>query len=524
MKTRLQPRPLTLSIVAAILASGCGSGGGGTTASSPGACLSASSPVTTVQRMVALKDAPTQVSAGLDVYASTTSALRGERVTFHLSDNAAAPGVTRGVPYTITRRGLADREVARGTVPGVGRQSIPDDAWIDCCNWPVSLDVLVGADWTSGLYEATFTLGSVVKRVQFVVRNPTTAPGARIVVQVPFHTARAYNNWGGKSAYAFNSSNGVQAPRLSMFRPNNDPDTSIEQWLIPLIVWAERQGFALDYISGDDMQRVATVLEPYAMFVTAGHDEYWSSEMRSELERFVARGGHAAIFSGNTMWWRIGHAPDGFGRPYGVMEVARRSGSPYANWYEIEPEGKLILSSFVRGGFRGSLGSTTVPYTVHRNEHWVFDGVGVSRGSQFGGTESLHAYEGDGIDFTLNAAGLPIATGADGAPADTTILALASLTRWDATALVPGVLNLTGQGGAWAAMTIREHVTRGTVFNGGTTEWGAAMKPCALGTGTSVVCDVTRNLFNRLGAALAPSPAPTPAPPPTAAPAPAPNC
>ncbi len=41
------------------------------------------------------------------------------------------------------------------------------------------------------------------------------------------------------------------------------------------------------------------------MFISVGHDEYWSSEMRDRVEAFVKAGGNAAFFSANTSWWRI---------------------------------------------------------------------------------------------------------------------------------------------------------------------------------------------------------------------------
>ena len=38
----------------------------------------------------------------------------------------------------------------------------------------------------------------------------------------------------------------------------------------------------------------------YSLYLSVGHDEYWSAGMRDTVEGFVARGGNAAFLSGNT--------------------------------------------------------------------------------------------------------------------------------------------------------------------------------------------------------------------------------
>src|SRR4051795_8833185 len=49
----------------------------------------------------------------------------------------------------------------------------------------------------------------------------------------------------------------------------------------------------------------AALLEPYRLMVSVGHDEYWSGPMRDAVEGFVAAGGNAAFFSGNTSLWQV---------------------------------------------------------------------------------------------------------------------------------------------------------------------------------------------------------------------------
>ena len=42
-----------------------------------------------------------------------------------------------------------------------------------------------------------------------------------------------------------------------------------------------------------------------SLFLSVGHDEYWSSAMRDTVEGFIGRGGHAAFLSGNTSFWQV---------------------------------------------------------------------------------------------------------------------------------------------------------------------------------------------------------------------------
>ncbi len=83
--------------------------------------------------------------------------------------------------------------------------------------------------------------------------------------------------------------------------------------------------------------------------------------------------------------------------------------------------------SFARGGYhrigkvvpRGAGG-----YTVHRADHWLFDGAGVAYGDLLGAAATVVGYECDGCDFTTRD-GLPIPTGIDGTPEGFEILGTA---------------------------------------------------------------------------------------------------
>ena len=68
------------------------------------------------------------------------------------------------------------------------------------------------------------------------------------------------------------------------------------------VVWAERQGYELDYLTQQDLDLSPECLDGYRCVVIVGHDEYWSWRMRDTLDRFLDRGGNLARFAGNFEW------------------------------------------------------------------------------------------------------------------------------------------------------------------------------------------------------------------------------
>jgi hypothetical protein len=74
--------------------------------------------------------------------------------------------------------------------------------------------------------------------------------------------------------------------------------------------------------------------------------------------------------------------------------------------------------SFSRGGYH-RIGRRVTNgaggYTVHRPDHWLFDGAGLTYGDLLGAGATVVGYECDGCDLTYRD-GLPYPTGSDGTP------------------------------------------------------------------------------------------------------------
>ena len=198
---------------------------------------------------------------------------------------------------------------------------------IDCGLWGVSASWAVPATATSGVYFAHVvrddTGGS--SHIMFIVRNDSGV--ADIVFQTSDTTWQAYNNYGGNSLYMGSpGTNPGRAFKVSYNRPFNTREVDNGQdWVFnaeyPMIRWLESNGYNVTYISGVDTDRNANLLTTRKVFLSVGHDEYWSGQQRANVEAARTAGVHLAFFSGNEMFWktRWENSIDGSGTAYRTL-------------------------------------------------------------------------------------------------------------------------------------------------------------------------------------------------------------
>ncbi|MFM7739196.1 MAG: hypothetical protein ACKO9H_07320, partial [Planctomycetota bacterium] len=91
----------------------------------------------------------------IEGYTNQLSYLGGEEVAFHLSSNAGLASVR------IVRVGPSNQLVLEQAEIQVSEQSVPDRASSDGCNWPATWRFKLPEQWSSGLYEATWTIRPV---------------------------------------------------------------------------------------------------------------------------------------------------------------------------------------------------------------------------------------------------------------------------------------------------------------------------------------------------------------------------
>lgn len=472
---------------------------------------------------------------------------------------------TRQARIEVARVG-ARREVLERIGPlEVAEHGVPPDAASRGCDWPRAASIEVGASWASGYYEVAIEtlLDERVRRSHaFFVVRPT--PGARIVLALATNTWHAYNDYGGANLYTGGTQVAMRRPmaRGYLHKPpgkgrrvtgTGEPDPQCAahvgylqlnhlsgyagsagwpDWEHPFVEWAEREGFEVGVCTNDDLEAHPEVLEGARLYLSVGHDEYWSRGMRDAVEGFIASGGNAAFFSGNTSLWQVrveGAERDvmvgykGFFKDDPVMGTDReREATTF--WSDVvvgRPENEMTGVSFTRGGYHRigrNVAAGLGGYTVYRPGHWIFEGTGLDYGDVLGADATIVGYECDGCSFTFRD-GLPFATGEDGTPATFEILGLTPtqhFTRESAprrprpeepSELEYIAARVFGTRDPEAVERIRHgHAVLGaytnsagaTVVTSGSTDWAhglAARDP--------QVERITRNVLSRLGAAPA---------------------
>ncbi|HEX5474874.1 MAG TPA: N,N-dimethylformamidase beta subunit family domain-containing protein [Vicinamibacterales bacterium] len=198
---------------------------------------------------------------------------------------------------------------------------------IDCGNWHESASWAVPPDAVSGVYIAKLvrtdgTAGS--SHIVFVVRDDAST--ADFLFQTSDTTWQAYNQYGGNSLYVGGPGTSPgRAYKVSYNRPFTTRGTGPEDFFFnaeyPMIRFLEANGYAMSYASGVDTDRSPAMLLQHKIFLSVGHDEYWSGQQRANIESARAAGLSLAFFSGNEMFWKTRYESsiDGSGTPYRTL-------------------------------------------------------------------------------------------------------------------------------------------------------------------------------------------------------------
>ncbi len=155
----------------------------------------------------------------------------------------------------------------------------------------------------------------------FIVRDDARARD--LLVLLPTNTWQAYNYWGGRSTYTYNSRYGSagsivpatgteRAAKVSFDRPHNNW-VGDYNWVLrtefPAIWWLERHGYDVAYT-----EDVALGLDPAQALpdlskgvMVLGHGEYWSQGLRDGLQDARDAGTSLYNLGANVAYWRVRH-------------------------------------------------------------------------------------------------------------------------------------------------------------------------------------------------------------------------
>ncbi|MGW5360163.1 DUF4082 domain-containing protein [Actinopolymorpha pittospori] len=184
---------------------------------------------------------------------------------------------------------------------------------VDCANWGESASWAVPADAVSGVYIAKLVREDATpgaSQIIFVVRDDTGS--SDLLVQTSDATWQAYNKYGGYSLYSGDIPAG-RAYKVSYNRPfttrgSSCCNGSVESWFFnseyPLIRWLEANSYNVSYTTNVDTAARGSEILEHKAFISSGHDEYWSNEMRSAVENARDHGVNLIFFAGNEIFWK----------------------------------------------------------------------------------------------------------------------------------------------------------------------------------------------------------------------------
>lgn len=215
-------------------------------------------------------------------------------------------------------QGLGARKVATvspsATLPQTQPACLSDSATglYDCGNWAVSASWPVPADAVSGVYVALLTRTDTggQSHITFVVRN--RASKSTVLFQTADTTWQAYNTYGGSSLYQGGPVS--RAYKVSYNRPfaTRGGVTARDFYFsseYPLVRFLEKNGYDVSYFSGVDTDRFGSALLNHKVFLSVGHDEYWSGAQRANVEAARDAGVNLQFLSGNEAYWRTRYEP-----------------------------------------------------------------------------------------------------------------------------------------------------------------------------------------------------------------------
>jgi N,N-dimethylformamidase beta subunit-like protein len=350
------------------------------------------------------------VSQQIKGYASLTSVLQGGSLTLNVTVH---PAQTYSIDFY--RIGWYGGDGGRlqlhaGPLTGVSQPACPADATtgLIACNWTPGYTLTIPPTWTSGVYMAVLTNAAGYQNyVNFVVRDGRPAP---YLYQRSMNTAEAYNDFPddqrtGKSLYEYNSygantvSGTTRAVKVSFDRPfDNDGSGDFFSWEFQFVRWVERSGYDVTYSTDLDTHENGSQLLLHKAFLSVGHDEYWSNEMRNAAETARDSGVNLAFFGANAVYWQVRYEASAGGGADRVMVCYKsaitdpvQGPTTTVEWRNApvkRPEQQLTGLMYSNE----TQGHVNAPYVVKSSSNWVYANTGFKDGDSVPG---LVGYEAD---------------------------------------------------------------------------------------------------------------------------------
>lgn len=374
----------------------------------------------------------------LEGYCTASSINKGESIGLKLSSSTTGT-VTARVFRTGWYGGIGARQLGADiAIPNVTQQTWTPrpggwgggrDHLTDCGHWPVSHTLQTGNDWVTGVYLIKvinpagrdsfliFTLRDDSRRSDIAVQTSSTTWHAYSMW--PWTPAKGQPPWTGNSVYDFggrvwrlsyNRPYGTgysyfpQTPQIAsavgsgeylfMFGPNPWApgewyDIYVPGWEYNTVRWLERSGYDVCYCDNVDLHTNPDLLHRCRLFLSMGHDEYYTNEMRARVFDARDNGTSIAIMGANFCYWRMRFENNN--RTLVCYKYDTDPGTPHTHWTfrqnglpESQIAGVMYFSDPERDG----------DVVVSNATHEYFRGTGLRNGDRLRG---MLGYEVDSI-------------------------------------------------------------------------------------------------------------------------------
>ena len=269
-------------------------------------------------------------------------------------------------------------------------QHLPCHTYKNGCAWKSTESYKLPDFLKSGLY--SFKLieeNGIESWITFIVKKQ---PKADILVLASTNTWQAYNRR-GRASYYYNQvdpSSGKNADVVSFNRPNSSDKPIVEDANRTVIhladaeayltKWLESNEYDYEMISDEDLHSNSYILSNYKVLIIHTHPEYWTENMRSNLETFLAFGGNLLYLGGNGIYWKVVY--NSINRTMEVRVDHKRHKFDFTQgglWKSLEkPASQLLGISYTNSGI-----GTYAPYKVFDESHWIFQGTNLKKDDLF---------------------------------------------------------------------------------------------------------------------------------------------
>ena len=264
------------------------------------------------------------------------------------------------------------------------------------CHWATAYTLTVPTSWTTGNYIVKLIRADdgLESYMTFVVRSDS-AP-ADIVLSMDVTTWEAYNFWGGSgngnvgySVYGqfndvnYNNTSSQRAYAVSFNRPYIDQGAqdgagNFMAWDYPMVRFLESRGYNVTYATDIDIENNPNLLNGRKAFVNTGHDEYYSDNMRNNLQGYINGGAHMGFFSANNVYFRIRFANSSAGVADRTVVCYKDATldpqtPPTLRWRDLSPpQPENTILGVVQNGTANDRA-----FRIYNASSWIFAGTGL---------------------------------------------------------------------------------------------------------------------------------------------------